>query len=166
MRLEGTEVPQKYKAQSVRDSRLWFPIHPLGNGRGSDAICIHLHHVSWFPTSLCHAVFGQGEETRLCAQTTTGGSPSPSLLFLENLETLEKMKCPQQTSGPHQEQAQTLSVRSSQNQQRLPSSRKNLLGFQPFYEAFQQIYGSSCSQLHYTNSSNTSINNSALPPFT
>ena len=102
----------------------------------------------------------------ICAQATTGGSPSPSLLFLENPETLEKMKSPQQTSAPHQEQAQTLSVRSSQNQQRLPSSYKNLLGFQPFYEAFQQIYGSSCSQLHYMNSSNASIKNSALPPLT
>lgn len=45
----------------------------------------------------------------------------------------------------------------------LRTSYKNLLGFQPFYEAFQQIYSSSCSQLHYRNSSNASIKNPALP---
>lgn len=106
---------------------------------------------------------------RICTHTArrpehNRGLLSPSLLFLANPETSEKMKCPQQTPAPHQEQAQTLSVRSSRTQQRLPFSYKNLLGVQPFYEAFQQIYGSSCSQLHYTNSSNVSIKNPVLPP--
>lgn len=71
---------------------------------------------------------------------------------------------PQQASAPHTEQVQPLSASSSQNQQHLPSSYTNLLGFQSFYEHFQQIYGSSYSQLHYMNSSNSSTKNPALPP--
>lgn len=106
----------------------------------------------------------RGKKPILFSQTTTGDSSSPSLLFLENPKVSEKTKGPQQTSAPHQEQVQPLSVCSAQDQQRLPSSDTNLLGFQPFYEHFQQIYGSSCSQLHYMNSSNASIKNPALPP--
>lgn len=44
MRLEGTKVPQKYKAEPVKDSPLGFPIRPLGNGRGNNTICKYLHH--------------------------------------------------------------------------------------------------------------------------
>lgn len=162
MGLEGTEVPQKYKAEPVKDSPLGFSIHPLGNGRGNNATCKYLHHASSFAASLCHTVFAQGEGTHRHTDHNQG-SLSPTLLFLANPETSEKTKYPQQTSAPHQEQAQTPAACSSQNQQCLPSSYKNLPRVQPFYEAFQQIYGSSCSQLHYTNSSNASIKNPALP---
>lgn len=45
MKLQGI-VPQKYKAESVRVSPPGFPIHPSGNGRGNNAICIDFHHAS------------------------------------------------------------------------------------------------------------------------
>lgn len=150
-------------AQSTVSERLtpWILHSFFGKWKGNSAICMYFHHAYWFAVSLCHTVFEQGEETHPCFQTTTGDSSSSSLLFLKNPEISEKIKCPHQTSTPHQEQVQPLSVCSSQNEQHLPSSYTNLLSFQPFYEHFQLIYSSSCSQLHYMNSSNASIKNPA-----
>lgn len=43
MRLEGTEIPQEYKALSLRGSPLGFFTHPLGNGNGNSAIYTYFH---------------------------------------------------------------------------------------------------------------------------
>lgn len=62
MRLEGTEVPQEYKALSVRDSPLRLCTHPLGNGKGKSAIGMYFHHASYLQCPLA-MLFEQGEET-------------------------------------------------------------------------------------------------------
>lgn len=141
-----------------------FCTHPLRNGKGNSATCMCFHHAPWFSVPLCHIVLEQGEETHVCSQITTRDSSSPSILFLENLEISERLNALSKHLPLTRNKYSPFSVWSSQNQQHLPPLYTNLLGFQPFYEHFQQIYGSSYSQLHYMNSSNTSIKNPALPP--
>lgn len=46
MRLEGTEIPQEFKALSVRGSAPGFCSHPLRNGKGNNAKCMYFHHAS------------------------------------------------------------------------------------------------------------------------